>query len=71
MFADPSAPMPGSKARKDGTKRSHSEWATANKFRWFTERTLPDEWIDIEVKKSEDFIERQQAIENEESKYGY
>lgn len=71
LFADPTAPMPGSKIRKDGTKRSHGEWAAANKFRWFTEHTLPDEWIDIKVKNSEDFIERQQAIDNEESKYGY
>ena len=69
LFANPSAPMPGTKIRKDGTKRTHSEWATANEFRWFTEDTLPDEWIDIKVKKSEEFIARQR--ENEESKNDY
>ena len=69
LFANSSAPMPGTKIRKDGTKRTHSEWATANEFRWFTEETLPDEWVDIEVKKSEAFIERQR--ENEESKDDY
>tara|TARA_R100000656_G_scaffold24271_1_gene21457 strand:- start:195 stop:434 length:240 start_codon:yes stop_codon:yes gene_type:complete len=46
VFANPSAPMPRAKKRKDGTKRSHAEWAEANGFRWFTENNLPDEWID-------------------------
>ena len=32
LFANPSAPMPNSKIRKDGTKRTHGEWATAKKF---------------------------------------
>jgi hypothetical protein len=63
--------MPGAKIRKDGTKRTHGEWATANKFRWFAENTLPDTWIDINVKTSEEFLERHQAVDNEESDYGY
>jgi len=46
IFANPQAPMPGAKKRKDGTKRSHAEWAEANGFRWFSEYNLPDEWID-------------------------
>ena len=46
VFANPSAPMPRAKKRKDGTKRSHAEWAEANGFRWFTENNLPVEWID-------------------------
>ena len=44
LFADPSAPMPQAKRRKDGTKRTHGEWASDNVFRWFTADTLPDEW---------------------------
>jgi len=44
LFAQPSAPMPQAKKRKDGTKRSHAEWATANDFQWYTEYTLPNEW---------------------------
>ena len=46
IFANPQAPMPGAKKRKDGTKRSHAEWAEANGFRWFSEYNLPDEWTD-------------------------
>ena len=30
LFANPSAPMPNAPRRKDGTKRSHGEWASAN-----------------------------------------
>ena len=45
LFANPNAPMPQAKRRKDGTKRSHGEWATANNFRWFSEDSIPDAWI--------------------------
>ena len=45
LFSSPSSPMPQAKRRKDGSKRSHSEWAEKNKFRWFSEHTLPKEWI--------------------------
>jgi hypothetical protein len=44
LFADPHAPMPATKRRKDGTKFSHAEWATKNGFRWFSEGSLPEEW---------------------------
>ena len=44
LFANAEAPMPQAKKRKDGTKRSHGEWATANEFRWFTVETVPEEW---------------------------
>ena len=44
LFANSSAPMPQAKRRKDGTKRSHGEWASDNGFRWFTVDTLPEEW---------------------------
>tara|TARA_R100000656_G_C3934385_1_gene125522 strand:+ start:333 stop:782 length:450 start_codon:yes stop_codon:yes gene_type:complete len=44
LFADPQLPMPMAQKRKDGTKRSHAEWADANKFRWYTIATIPEEW---------------------------
>ena len=62
LFAKPSAPMPGAKRRKDGTKRSHAEWAEANGFRWFSEETLPDSWIDVKAKKTEEFKRRNDKI---------
>ena len=46
LFYNPDAPMPQAKKRRDGTKRSHVEWAEANEFRWFIEQTLPKEWKD-------------------------
>lgn len=45
LFSSPSSPMPQAKLRKDGTKRSHAEWAKKNGFKWFSEETLPKEWI--------------------------
>jgi len=47
LFADPKTPMPQAKRRKDGTKRSHSEWASSKNFRWFSEDSIPAEWIDV------------------------
>lgn len=44
LFDNPDLPMPMAKKRKDGTKRSHSEWAESRKFRWYTADTLPNEW---------------------------
>ena len=32
------------KRRKNGTKRSHAEWAETNNFTWYSEDTLPDSW---------------------------
>ena len=29
---------------KDGTKRTHAEWAETNNFTWYSEETLPEEW---------------------------
>ena len=54
--------MPAAKRRKDGTKRSHAEWAEANGFRWFSEYTLPDSWIDVKAKKTEAFTRRNDKI---------
>ena len=53
LFANPSAPMPQAKIRKDGTKRSHGEWASANGFTWYSEDSIPDGWIN--TKKRETF----------------
>ncbi len=44
LFQKPYAPMPGAKKRKNGTKRTHAEWAESNNFKWYTEDTLPKEW---------------------------
>ena len=44
LFSNPYAPMPQAKRRKDGTKRSHAEWAEKNNFKWYMEDTLPDDW---------------------------
>ena len=44
IFQKPYAPMPAATKRKDGTKRTHAEWAESNNFKWYTEDTLPKEW---------------------------
>jgi len=44
LFQKPLSPMPQAKKRKDGTKRSHAEWAETNNFTWYSEETLPEEW---------------------------
>ena len=53
LFAEPNAPMPAAKRRKDGTKRSHAEWAWKNGFKWYSEDSIPDSWINIEAKQKE------------------
>jgi hypothetical protein len=47
LFADPNAPMPQAKRRKDGTKRSHCEWASSKGFQWYSEDSIPEGWIDV------------------------
>jgi hypothetical protein len=69
LFANAAAPMPGAKVRKDGTKRTHGEWATANGFRWYTEDTLPDEWVDSASRETDEFNVRQQELQELEDKY--
>ena len=69
LFANAAAPMPGAKVRKDGTKRTHGEWATANGFRWYTEDTLPDAWIDSKAREADEFNVRQQELKELEDKY--
>ena len=44
LFQKPYSPMPQTKKRKDGTKRTHAEWAEKNNFKWYSEETLPKEW---------------------------
>jgi hypothetical protein len=44
LFQKPFSPMPQAKKRKDGTKRTHAEWAEKNNFTWYSEETLPEEW---------------------------
>ena len=40
LFMRPQTPMPGAQTRKNGTKRSHSEWAEAEGFRWYDETSI-------------------------------
>jgi hypothetical protein len=40
LFMRPNTPMPGAKRRKDGTIRTHAEWAEKNDFRWFSEQNI-------------------------------
>ena len=42
LFSSPTSPMPQAKRRKDGTKRSHAEWAEKNNFKWYSEYNLPE-----------------------------
>ena len=42
LFMKPLTPMPNAKRRKDGTKRTHAEWAESQHFRWFTEETIKE-----------------------------
>lgn len=44
LFYNPDLPMPRAKVRRDGTKRSHREWAESNGFRWFDEKNFPKQW---------------------------
>ena len=44
LFQKPFSPMPGARVRRDGTKRTHAEWADKNNFLWYSEDTLPEEW---------------------------
>lgn len=43
IFYNPEHPMPRAKKRRDGTKRTHGEWATDNNFDWYTKDTFPEE----------------------------
>jgi len=49
LFQKPFSPMPGAKVRRNGTKRTHAEWAETNNFKWYSEDTLPKEWRNDEL----------------------
>lgn len=51
LFSDPNASMPQAKLRKDGTKRTHGEWASSKGFRWYSETSIPDTWVNKEHKE--------------------
>ena len=40
LFMNPATAMPGAKRRKNGTIRSHAEWADGEGFAWYDERTI-------------------------------
>jgi hypothetical protein len=40
LFMKPNTPMPGARRRKDGTIRTHAEWAEKEDFRWFSEQNI-------------------------------
>lgn len=42
VFQDPKTPMPGAQKRKDGTKRSVSEWADSVDIRWYSEQNVSE-----------------------------
>ena len=42
LFMNPNLPLPNAKKRKDGSKRTHADWANKNGFRWFTEESIGD-----------------------------
>jgi hypothetical protein len=40
LFMKPNNALPGAQRRKDGTRRTHAEWAETNDFRWFDETNI-------------------------------
>lgn len=42
LFMKPQLALPHARPRKDGTKRTHAEWAEAQDFRWFSEESITD-----------------------------
>lgn len=44
LFQHPTKPMPHAKARQDGTKQTHAEWADKNGFRWFDKDSISEIW---------------------------
>lgn len=54
--------MPQAKRRRDGTKRSHGEWASSHGFKWFSEDSIPDDWIDPSQRDTEEYRERNNKL---------
>lgn len=44
IFADPKKPMPGARRRKDGTRRTHAEWADTHGFKYYSRDNVPKEF---------------------------
>lgn len=42
VFEKPELPLPGAQKRKNGTKRSHAEWAEGVGARWFSKETVEE-----------------------------
>ena len=42
VFEKPELPLPGAQKRKDGTKRSHAQWAEGIGARWFSKDNVGD-----------------------------
>ena len=46
IFSNPKAALPWSKKRKDGTKRTHAEWAEKNNFKYFDKNLTQDDILE-------------------------
>ena len=44
VFSNPYTAMPRARSRKDGTKRSHADWADKHGFTWYDKHNIPKEW---------------------------
>lgn len=45
IFQDHTKPMPFAQKRKDGTKRSHAEWADKHGIRWWSQLSFKEEFL--------------------------
>jgi len=45
IFESPTLAFPHAKKRKDGTRKTHAEWATKNGFQWCCPKTIKEEWL--------------------------
>ena len=44
VFANPKLKMPNARTRKDGTFRTHGEWAAKHGFTYYSPDNIPEEW---------------------------
>jgi len=44
VFQNPDNRMPDAKRRKDGSFYCMSDWAERHDFKWYTPKTMPEEW---------------------------
>ncbi len=45
VFQNPDNRMPDAKRRKDGSFYCMSDWAERHDFKWYTPKTMPEEWV--------------------------